>query len=292
MQTVFNNSDLCHVFAQQSQEYGKNAGETLFFEDKVIYSYGYHYPMAKIIDGFALVNSSRYSNTTAKQTSFLKRALYQTIIEVPNPKAKSKEDHIKNMDNFFDNVIQYQKKASRARTEENRDLYDMQSRTEVEQLTQYVELFKIKPLKKYRLLIESNDLSETTEAEIIRRIKAEKRAKAKLIKAQKDALKDWKKGKRVHIMTNHAGGELLRIKGESIETSKGIKLTFEEGERLFKIVNKVRGQKEDFKPENRALKVNGYYSIDYINTKGDLKAGCHFIKWEEIKETAKKLNWI
>jgi len=292
MQTVFNNSDLCHVFAQQSQEYGKNAGETLFFEDKVIYSYGYHYPMAKIIDGFALVNSSRYSNTTAKQTSFLKRALYQTIIEVPNPKAKSKEDHIKNMDNFFDNVIQYQKKASRARTEDNRDFYEMQAREEVEQLTQYVELFKIKPLKKYRLLIESNDLSETTEAEIIRRIKAEKRAKAKLIKAQKDALKDWKKGKRVHIMMNHSGGELLRIKGESIETSKGIKLTFEEGKRLFKIVNKVRGQKEDFKPENRALKVNGYYSIDYINTKGDLKAGCHFIKWEEIKETAKKLNWI
>lgn len=292
MSTVFNNSELCHVFAQQTQDYGRNQGETLFFEGNVIYSYGHHYPLAKITNGFCLVNSSRYSNTTAKQTSYLMRAVNEKILNVPNPKASTKEEHRKNLDSFVENVLTFENKRQRARTEENKDFYEMQARKEVEQLTQYIELFKIKPLKKYRLLIESDDISETTEAERTRREKAEKRAKAKAKKAEKDKLKRWKNGENINIFTGHQGHELLRIKGDQIETSKGIKLSFEEGKRLFNIVNKVKGQKENFTPVNRALKVNNYYSVDYISTKGDLKAGCHFIKWEEIQETAKNLNWL
>ena len=291
MAQTFTNSDLCHVFAQQSQEYGRNAGKTLFFESNIIYSYGHHYPMAKILNGFALVNSTGYSNTTAKQTSYLLRALHQKIIHVPNPKAETKEEHRENLNAFMDNVLNFQHKASRARKEESRDFYEIQARKEVEQLTQYLELFNIKPLKKYRLLIESDDLSETTEAERTRRANAEKRAKAKLRKAEREKLTRWKKGENIHIFTGHQGHELLRIKGDQIETSKGIKIDFKEGKRLFNIVSKVRESGEKFTPK-QTLKVNHYYTVNWIDKNGDFKAGCHLIKWPEIEETAKSLNWL
>ena len=48
MKTVFNNSEVCHVFAQQEQEYGRSGN--IFFEGKKIYSYGYHYLMGNIIN--------------------------------------------------------------------------------------------------------------------------------------------------------------------------------------------------------------------------------------------------
>lgn len=70
MKTVFTNSQVAHVFAQQNQPHGRNAEKTFYFEGNILYSYGSHFKAAAIhtVKGqrFALVNSHNYSPSTSK----------------------------------------------------------------------------------------------------------------------------------------------------------------------------------------------------------------------------------
>ena len=73
MKKVFqSNSELSKVFANQTQTLGRS--NSMFFEHQIIYSYGYHYEIAKIVytdkgKDIAFINSNGFSNTTAKHTS-------------------------------------------------------------------------------------------------------------------------------------------------------------------------------------------------------------------------------
>lgn len=78
MRTVLRNTDeAAHVWAAQTQEHGK-AGN-VFFSGPTIYSYGGHFPIAKIYkteagDRIALFTSARYSVSTSKHQSAARRA--------------------------------------------------------------------------------------------------------------------------------------------------------------------------------------------------------------------------
>jgi DNA polymerase III delta prime subunit len=90
MKTVFTNSQLCHVWAQQKQPHGR--GSNMYFEGSVIYSYGPHFPAAAFhtIKGqrIVLINSKNYSVSTAKHLSHIFRAVLDLpgvkIFHVPN----------------------------------------------------------------------------------------------------------------------------------------------------------------------------------------------------------------
>jgi hypothetical protein len=45
---------------------GKNSTGSLFIEGDTLYSYGYHFPLAKRVPGGFWVNPERYSVTTSK----------------------------------------------------------------------------------------------------------------------------------------------------------------------------------------------------------------------------------
>jgi hypothetical protein len=80
------NSELCKVFAQQTQTHGQ--GNNMFFEYQTIYSYGHHYEIAQIVEAktgekIAFVNSNTYSNTTSKHTYHVLRALNIRYFFVP-----------------------------------------------------------------------------------------------------------------------------------------------------------------------------------------------------------------
>lgn len=80
------NSELCKVFAQQTQTHGQ--GNNMFFEYQTIYSYGHHYEIAQIVEAqngekIAFINSNTYSNTTCKHTNHVLRALNIRYFFVP-----------------------------------------------------------------------------------------------------------------------------------------------------------------------------------------------------------------
>lgn len=80
MKRVFSSTQQClHVWANQLQSEGR--GGQMYFEGRDLYDYGPHYLMARIHKGkggkpFALVNSTGYSLTTSKHTSWTYGALH------------------------------------------------------------------------------------------------------------------------------------------------------------------------------------------------------------------------
>lgn len=78
MKKVFGSiNEVCHIFAQRVQTSGRSGN--VFFKDDIIYSYGYHYELAKFFNGknneiAILINDRGYSNTTSKHISYITQA--------------------------------------------------------------------------------------------------------------------------------------------------------------------------------------------------------------------------
>lgn len=82
----------------------------------------------------------------------------------------------------------------------------------------------------------------------------------------------------------------LRIKNNVIETSKDIKLSFEEGKRLWALVKAYHNGAE-FK-HDLALDINGHRWAMNSYKDDILTAGCHKIHYKECEAIAKQLGWI
>lgn len=71
MKNFKSNSELCKAWVNNTHNSGK--ANNMFFENDTIYSYGYHYQIAKIFfgpngDRIVFINSNGYSTTTARHT--------------------------------------------------------------------------------------------------------------------------------------------------------------------------------------------------------------------------------
>jgi len=76
------NHGVAHAFAQQNSESGKTNNGNMFYEGRVIYSYGDHYPIAIFLkNGMVAFNSTSSSPTTeGKHKNAVNRALgYNTV---------------------------------------------------------------------------------------------------------------------------------------------------------------------------------------------------------------------
>lgn len=105
------NEQICNAFARGENNH-TNKGGSLFIEDFIIYSYGYHYPMAKHYGTITLINENSYSATTSKQRSLLTRELsYNNIIYVPDVLCENHETNVKYLE---EQVKYWQLKAKRA----------------------------------------------------------------------------------------------------------------------------------------------------------------------------------
>lgn len=79
-------------------EGNKTKAQNLFFEDNVLYSYGYHYPLcikikSDIYGYIYFINSDGYSNTTARHTGHLTRELTKGLNFSELVKAKNKGEY-------------------------------------------------------------------------------------------------------------------------------------------------------------------------------------------------------
>ena len=78
-----NNMDICRRYAARKHSKGRSSNGNLFFEGRVLYSYGYHWPIAVFIDGRVLLNRSHRSATTTRHTNLAACALRgMEIVEV------------------------------------------------------------------------------------------------------------------------------------------------------------------------------------------------------------------
>lgn len=83
--------EVANWFAKGEKPKGENSTGTLFFEGNIIYSYGWHFPIAVIVDRkdkFAIFNEDRCSVTTGTQKGIVKRVLLDNGFKLFNKKTQ------------------------------------------------------------------------------------------------------------------------------------------------------------------------------------------------------------
>lgn len=85
---------------------------------------------------------------------------------------------------------------------------------------------------------------------------------------------------------NHA---LLRVNGDDVETSQGARFSIVDAQQSFQYPLYAKTHCKELTPQNATL---GHYRIDKVLSNGDVKAGCHYVKWESIEKCAKELGLL
>lgn len=126
MKTVFSsNSQVAHVWAQQTQGYGKS--ENLFFRENKIYSYGTHYLAAQIftINGkkVCVINSDRYSVSTAKHLNEISSAVrnLMTVIHLPDTETYNSQKNHEYLKARFESIYTNEEKTIKVTSQSSVD---------------------------------------------------------------------------------------------------------------------------------------------------------------------------
>lgn len=265
MRTKFSNSELTHIWAQQSQESGR--GSNMYFEGPSIYSYGRHFEIARFVDkGHVLFTSRGYSPTTAKHKSYTLRAIsHKTIFTVP-----SFEDHHENAEYYLTHYKEEIEKASRARKSGEWHLAHAQDYRHEAQ--EYARLFaKFLSAKEKKAISAMADIDEKV-LEACRKRLAEEQKRA--IAKRKEDIEKWRAGETQICAIRSLKKIFLRLNSttEEIETSWGARVPLKAAKLLWHMIKAE-------KPVH-GFSIGNYTVVSYIG--GILKIGCHAIEQNEI----------
>jgi len=272
MKTVFNStSEVCHVFAQRIQTEGR-AGNVFFRNDK-IYSYGYHYELARFFENkngetAILINNEGYSSSTGKHISIIISATsqYRQFFRLDTDKEKA----LFRLNELFDKLAVARKP----------EIYVLEANRLFFNYSDYCNFLgtKIdKDIKKLYSLFDSEKISENIEkrkAQIIKERKAKEKRERQRIQSD---LKDFFGYRKDHISTNEDYCRLSKD-GLKVETSKGVKVDAKDAKKLYQLIKAgkdIKGYKID------------YYTVISLN--GTLKIGCHNINVKNMHEVGEKL---
>lgn len=283
MKKVFSShASLSHAWANQTHEIGK--ASAMFFEGPVIYSYGYHYEIARFIqapngENVVFINRNGYSKSTAKHTNHVSGAIPQNITKFYVPFVKSggyyqkyNSVSVENLpaiiDKMMGNISDLIEKQLNAKTNFHyfNSIYSIYN-----QCLNICELFSIdKPV------LPANWFEAEQKANFLRNTENDRQEakEQKELKNSNELLIKW--------LNHEYNGQLynipvhLRISkdGQLIETTKGAKVEYVKGLELFnRLVNKenVNGHK-----------INGFTLLE--NSTESLTIGCHVINWPVINQ--------
>lgn len=106
MKTVFSNSMVAHIWAQQNQERGRNSNRSMSFDGPCFYSY--RTVIAEFHNDLVLVSSTGYSNTTTRHQGYVKGSLSEEqeerMLHVPGKWGADNLHEKRNLKNLLDYV--------------------------------------------------------------------------------------------------------------------------------------------------------------------------------------------
>lgn len=325
----FNHSEVCHMFAHQTQ--AEAIGANIYYEPNkdgsTIFSYGYHFPMAhRLLNGTFLMTNRTYSSSTGKHLNHLRRALshenvievremiYQDDINLKKTSDSLKQRHLSNIEYYTTQIEKCVKLQMRARVSD----YINEINHYINTLNRYKDTFHCRSLvhKKYKKLIDKHltfeevaeilGISlETIKKQVQRQKEVKRRGRNKQKAILKKGLKLWKGNKPIEIgnRTIHEDsffrfyGEnrtFLRFnhKKECVETSKGIRIPPTAANRAIKFIDRIWSKGETWRSNGERLEVEtwvGTYKIDSISS-DYVVSGCHRIPKNDIIEMKELLN--
>tara|TARA_R110002167_G_scaffold206741_1_gene410865 strand:+ start:255 stop:1172 length:918 start_codon:yes stop_codon:yes gene_type:complete len=303
MKKVFTNSMVAHVWAQQNQPEGRNSGSSIFFEGATIYSYGKHFPMASFKtnakeETCILVNSQSYSITTSQHQSLVRQAIPLHYKENNRVFYVSEvfSGHETNLKCFKEEQKQIARKITRARSAKAYLLDEL--RGKVTNANHYCEFFDIQetfalPDAAYMASIKSELKEETKQAkEETKQAKKEKIERLRRVKIEsRQYVKEFMRKETARSCLRNLPCILLRLNNDLVQSSQGAEMPVKFAKSIWQMVKHCKSEKVSFTPNGKTLQA-GHFQIDSIAPNGDLKAGCHFIKYGMVKSIARQLNLL
>jgi hypothetical protein len=285
MKTVFSTREAIHVFFSQEQEHGRNQGGTVFFAGNVLYSYGYHYPMAVIQkNDLVFINSEYYSQTTAKHQSYTRVSIpyWMDYIHLPHP-LNNLEHHRANSLFLLGQINLFIHKFTKARVTDYspdvlRAVTNLQSYFNF-MLEHGIDIRKYL-LSEYHFLLDVDSVEDVLGSDYVKIVnEREDRKRQAIIKRKQEQLNRFLGREDVKY---REGKAFLRYneKEDTIETSERATVSAREARILYE---RIKAGKDI-----KGFKV-GYYTVISIN--GDLKIGCHAIPRSEVDRLANILGW-
>lgn len=294
MKTVFSNSEITHVFCNRIQNEGRTSTNSMFFNNNVLYSYGYHFELAKFIEfnGFTylFVNTASYSNTTSKHQSNLRSSINEALIkdvfyfdfkQYGGGWGRSIYEFKLNQECLTDTIQALLlksetafKKQLRARetsylaNEGNRNLLLVRDLLAtfgdiLHNLNSLADkLTSLYPLQNEALL-KANLIDKT-------RDKREKEKREKLAGKEKENLEKWFTGDYNYPLYNLP--IYLRLQNDTVQTSHGANVPLEHARHIISLLDKgldIIGKKI------------GYYTINEV-TLDYIKIGCHKMYFNDV----------
>lgn len=294
MRTKFSNSELSHIWANQTQSHGR--GSNMFFEHGTIYSYGYHFKLAQFItnkqnERAVFINLKSYSNTTSKHQSLVWRSIPQNVpffkvVSFFNDIDAASTAHKENLTHYINEAERLQGLTIRANKLKMGFL--SQLKNELGNFNQYCRFFALDDLSKFSSSLNDLDTklvgivnwlvqyenSEELQKWQDKQEQNKKKAEEKALIDAKEKIEAFRQFKISSIYANF-GHYLLRYNKESqmIETSGGVKMSKD----LFlsayqRLIN------------NELLKGQHVDSYTFNGVEGEIvSVGCHKIPMTEIK---------
>ena len=281
MKTVFSgNSQIAHLFAYLSQYEARNSANNFYFRDKSIFSYGHHFCIAKHIQNSKgekaiLFTKRSYSNTTAKHIQIVRGATsHLNKIYCISPDYS----HLENFEGWI-NLVEIQ--ARNLLTAKKPEKYlSIISQLESEVLI-YANFFEVEIPEKLKEALSIKDKSNYLEykgkKELFEKQEKERQQKERK-ERHKKALKEWLNGK-TYIIYNKVDFDYLRLNGENVETSQGVKIPLNDAKAFY------LGIKENRIKEGQHILNFSVLKID----KKSIQIGCHDFKIKYLLDFGAKL---
>lgn len=273
-----NNNEVAHLWANKSKS-NANKGSHFFFRGDTIYSYGYHFAIARHYKGVVLFTLADYSSSTARHKSLVRSACsHLKVFLVDDPRANPSRQDVKT---YRERIDKLSLKAAKAR---NADSHLEYLQSVVNQANDFCATFGFKT----RFTMPDNLDALRERAKLTaQRERKQKAAQIKKLEAECALIiQKWLNGERVTIPMA-IDRVYLRVCGDTLETSKGARVPVKEAEIAFRFATKHRLC--GWHRNGSAFPV-GPYHLDHINEHG-IVAGCHIITWDEIDRLAKIQSW-
>lgn len=288
---VLSNGMVAHVWAQQSQPYGRSANRNFFFRDTTLYSYGQHFPVARFVqtaDGgrAVLLNRRSYSITTSGHQRLAARAidgLRLPVFAVNDPNGSPQA-----------NLRAYEEGAARALREADlprkrqatREALRVIATREIDAAEAFAAAFGIE----WSWRGPDDFLERVRAEEAARRAEQQRREEARRA-ADAEDFAEWRAGRGNYCpysyATDASGSVYMRVRGDNLETSRGASVPLRHAVRVFQFIRQCREAGQGFKANGRVIRV-GHFTVTEITPQGDMVAGCHRFSWERIAEVAKE----
>jgi hypothetical protein len=293
------NSTLAHNFTNRIKPAGK--GSNMFYNNDTIYSYGYHFPIAKFVNNtvgeqIILLNIRSYSNTTSQHQHKVRSAIPNNIkivrcIDLENNFTANYNNLIYRLNNA-QNFIHKAKKAIKYKSQlinnakhELDNYIDYVYQLNVD-LTKYVDGFgKQKLANLYSEVlkdVETFENSETYKNWILLADKREANKIAKNLLKQAENIAKFRNFKIDNVYNIPFNLLRLNVEKNQIETSTGVKIS------VPVFVNYYEKMKNNTLVFGEKIDHYVYLSKNdiYINI------GCHKIEFSEIENIINQTNFV